>query len=112
MEWKSRKSKTSASQLKILKKFALCCPSVALRGNKCYVLATNGTFSYFNVDLASIVKNFKDYGQEFEDDMDWDCERILWIGYKKNDTNDACFFSQIPRDIVKYIVSFLKGFLS
>ena len=33
----------------------------------------------------------------------WDVERLLWIGYKKNDDNPQCFFRLLSKDVIIYI---------
>ena len=41
--------------------------------------------------------------------MDWKIERIIWIGYMKNDKNaNACQFANIPKDVVRIVLSFLQ----
>ena len=53
----------------------------------------------FNIsDAFSIDKGFPMFS--------WKCERILWIAYLKNVKNKHCNFGQIPKDILKLIVSF------
>ena len=38
----------------------------------------------------------------------WVIERVIWIGYIKNESNDQCCLSKIPKDIVKYILRLAK----
>lgn len=37
----------------------------------------------------------------------WDNERILWIGFFKNNTNNKCLIHLLPKDVLIYIVQFL-----
>ena len=41
--------------------------------------------------------------------LPWKKERILWIGYMKNDENAVCCLSKVPKDIVKMIITFVKN---
>ena len=38
----------------------------------------------------------------------WDIERIIWIGFYKNDKNDNCLIDTLPKDTVQHILSFLS----
>ena len=35
-------------------------------------------------------------------------ERIIWIGFYKNDQNKDCLINQLPKDLIKCILSFLE----
>lgn len=39
--------------------------------------------------------------------MDWHTTRILWIGWSKNRDNNQCFIKILPKDVLKYILSFI-----
>ena len=38
----------------------------------------------------------------------WNIERILWIGFYKNDKNDTCLIKNLPKDVVLFILQFLS----
>ena len=37
----------------------------------------------------------------------WEKQRIIWIGYLKNDENKQCLLAKLPKDLIKVILSFL-----
>ena len=37
----------------------------------------------------------------------WKQERIIWIGYCKNDKNVQCLIARLPKDILKKILNFV-----
>ena len=77
--------------------------STILRGNKCHVLQK---MSYFEMSLNDMFEQYEGYGF-FNNVIQWDCERIIWIGFFKN-VNTDCLFYKLSKDIVKYVISFLK----
>lgn len=38
----------------------------------------------------------------------WRKERIIWIGYHKNENNPSCQLIKLPKDLVYHIISFIK----
>ena len=38
--------------------------------------------------------------------FDWKTQRLLWIGYQKNVSNVKCHLSCLPKDVIKYIITF------
>ena len=40
--------------------------------------------------------------------IDWNIERIVWIGYFKNKDN-ICLLASLPRDIILFLLTFLRG---
>ena len=38
----------------------------------------------------------------------WKHERIIWIGFHKNDENNQCFWNTMPKVIVQLIIKFLR----
>ena len=36
----------------------------------------------------------------------WKTQRLLWIGYQKNMSNVKCHLSCLPKDVIKYIITF------
>ena len=40
-------------------------------------------------------------------DSRWGRERILWIGFYQNNNNDQCLTKILPKDVLKYILSFI-----
>ena len=43
--------------------------------------------------------------------IQWKSERIIWIGFEKNENNNnsnSCFLAKMPKDIIVHILSFLK----
>lgn len=43
----------------------------------------------------------------FSNFVEWKYARLLWIGFYKNDSNNACFIDSLPKDVINYIVAFL-----
>ena len=41
-------------------------------------------------------------------DVEWIYERLIWIGYYKNDQNQHCFLKNVPKVLLLLILSFLK----
>ena len=41
--------------------------------------------------------------------IQWNIERLIWIGFYKNGENSKCLIDELPKDIVKMI---LKMFMS
>lgn len=39
--------------------------------------------------------------------IEWKIERLIWIGYYQNSQNDKCLIKQLPKDIIKTMLSFL-----
>ena len=39
--------------------------------------------------------------------MEWGRERILWIGFYQNNDNNQCLMKRLPKDVLKYILSFI-----
>lgn len=39
--------------------------------------------------------------------MAWKMERILWIAFYHNDTNKKCYFSKLPKALVKKVITLL-----
>ena len=38
--------------------------------------------------------------------LDWEMERVIWIGYLKNVQNEKCLLSTMPKDIVRKVLSY------
>ena len=38
----------------------------------------------------------------------WDIERVIWIAFYQNNTNDRCYIKQLPKDVVQEILKMLK----
>ena len=59
---------------------------------------------------CSIIKQFYSFDCvkfSFEA-IEWDVERVIWIGFNKNKYNQQCHWSNLPKDIVKYILKLSK----
>jgi len=39
--------------------------------------------------------------------MQWESQRIIWIGFYKNQENEKCMFGSLMKEIIKYIIQFL-----
>lgn len=37
----------------------------------------------------------------------WTMIRLIWIGFKKNKNNKQCLFSNLAKDVIKFIESFI-----
>ena len=64
---------------------------------------------YFHVidamDSENVHSMFNtNYGQ-----IEWQHERLLWIGYYKNKDNDKCCINYLPKDILLMIMEYLKS---
>ena len=64
---------------------------------------------YFHVidamDSENVHSMFNvNYGQ-----VEWQHERLLWIGYYKNKDNDKCCINYLPKDILLMIMEYLKS---
>ena len=51
----------------------------------------------------------RNYLKRYKKDVYWGIERIIWIGFYKNDDNDQCFIGLIAKDVLLYIIDFLCG---
>lgn len=40
------------------------------------------------------------------DRVEWNIERLMWIGFYKNEKNDACLLHKLPKDLITHIVKF------
>ena len=38
----------------------------------------------------------------------WNVERMIWIGYNKNNDNQQCFLPSLPKDVIRSILDFLN----
>ena len=38
--------------------------------------------------------------------FEWKIHRLLWIGYQKNIDNKKCHFSELPKDVINFIITF------
>ena len=77
--------------------------AVALRDNKCHILYDH---DYFSFDINDIISDYNGYG--FPRSIRWNRERVIWIGYEKNDKNDECLVAKLSKDVIKLIISFLR----
>lgn len=41
--------------------------------------------------------------------LEWKIERLVWLAFEKNDNNDNCGLSTVPKDVLKHILSYLKS---
>ena len=55
-----------------------------------------GYFTHFD-NIVNVVPSY----------IAWCQERIIWIAYYKNMQNTTCLFNQLPKDIIKHILSFV-----
>ena len=82
-----------------------------------FVLSKNETF----IDIFGFT-NYKDdvtnkekqrnvhYRLYIIANISWDLERLIWIGFYKNDKNSNCYIQLLPKDVVKYALSFVNGY--
>ena len=40
--------------------------------------------------------------------ISWDLERHIWIAYLKNENNNTCYIQNLPKDVVRHILLFLR----
>ena len=45
---------------------------------------------------------------DLESFLSWDIERMIWIGYYKNIDNDKCLITKLPKDVIVYLLEFIK----
>ena len=39
--------------------------------------------------------------------VEWKVARVIWIGFYKNNENDACFVDMLPKDLILSVFKFL-----
>ena len=44
----------------------------------------------------------------YDHPIEWDNERILWIGFYKNKQNCQCFIDTLPKDVLLYVLSYFQ----
>ena len=42
-------------------------------------------------------------------EISWEMQRIIWIGYYKNEQNNKCLIALLPKDVVKLIFKMLSN---
>ena len=93
--------------------------NIILFNNKCYFVTKGGINGQngdcFQIKLNTLVKNYSSYHLNYDEIINWKCERLIWIAYYKEKSNinsnnniNTIKFDQIPKDIIKLILSFLK----
>ena len=45
----------------------------------------------------------------FKHGLSWEMERMIWIGFYKNENNKKCRIQLLPKDIVKVILNMLSS---
>ena len=69
--------------------------------NNCvHIIAGN---RHWQVEFCDIIEDFPWYCK-----INWENERIIWIAYFKNNDNKKCFLNQMSKDVITYVISFLK----
>lgn len=58
----------------------------------------NRFLSDYDIDKGSTLK--------YQCRLPWCQERLLWIAHLKNDLNQACLLSQLPKDLILHIMSY------
>ena len=77
--------------------------SACIHKNHCHVIIHKG---HLLMDLAN---NKIDQFQIHYSQIQWKCERVIWIGFHKNiNNNNKCFVANLPKDIIYHILSFLR----
>ena len=74
-----------------------------MRGN---LLHVKHMLNFFSINLSNLIEHYNGYGMN--EPISWENERLLWIGHLKNDTNDHCSLPQIPKQVIRRILAFLK----
>ena len=64
-----------------------------------------------NVDgvKIAVMQDKKYFSFQLFRGLSWRIERMLWIGFYKNETNEKCLIKLLPKDIVKVIVGMLNN---
>ena len=70
-----------------------------IRGKNCHSVIVLHGYNHFIFDV------YLHY-------IEWNIARIIWIGFHKNENNDTCLIQQLPKDLVKYILSLLGRVLA
>ena len=90
-----------------------CCVLCPKSKQKMYILGGN----YVNLYDEEVTNNIM-YQWKFDNSIEWEMERVVWIGVLKNSiTNEdrdntadkLCFLCVLPKDIVQYLLVFLKN---
>lgn len=63
--------------------------------------------------IAAAPAETKQFGQELKqlliDNANaWKYQRLIWIGYYKNNDNNQCLFNILPKDVIAMIIDLLK----
>ena len=40
---------------------------------------------------------------------EWKIQRLIWIGFFKNENNNLCLLTRVPKDLIVYMLRFLRG---
>ena len=62
--------------------------------------------SHYVIDLKQLLKKFGKFKDESF--FFWKQERLLWIGFHKNQYNNQCQLRLLPKDILVTILKFLR----
>ena len=85
--------------------------------NQWYANAHNGKIKgvrYFETDngkgffvrLEQLIENLGTCPKLIE--KEWNMERLLWIGFYKNNNNEYCFVRKFPKVIVYHVLCWLR----
>ena len=60
-----------------------------------------------NSSLFIAQKKSYTYFELFKNE-DWNKIRLIWIAFYKNNSNNQCYFDQLPKDVILVIIKLLK----
>ena len=67
-------------------------------------------------DLLSFMKRHSDLRASkyyaLHGHIKWQIERIIWIGFLKNENNDECLIPQLPKSVVQAITQFVGKYVT
>ena len=76
----------------------------AMNSARCHGINNNDAESFYQCDCSN-VKGFE-FCVSLETNF-WQFERLLWIAYLKNESNDNCLLAKLPKDVIKHIISII-----
>ena len=96
----------------VYKPFGKSNPNIKYNNYKCF----DDSYLKEKIEIKNSLSNESNIGFEIFKDFEhfpsigitWDFERLIWIGFEKNQNNDECLLSQLPKEIIVHILTFLK----
>ena len=65
----------------------------------------NDIYNYYEKEMIVMQdRNYYSIKIIFDREMDWKTIRLIWIAFHKNELNEECFLSKLPKDLIKYVI--------